>query len=137
MIAALQAAVYSALSNDAAFNAAVGGRIYDKPPQQDDPGSGSQFPYAVIGFMDVEQWATDDWSGEDLTFDVFVYSRYGGNKEAAEALDLARDVFDRQALTISGRTAATVDFEESAGVSVMADGQTRVGEITFSALLYP
>lgn len=137
MISALQTAIYAALTGDSAFNTAVGGRIYDKPPQQDDPGAGTQFPYAVIGSFDIDQWATDDWSGEELVFDVFVYSRYGGNKEASDALDLARAVFDRQPLTVSGRTVATVDFDSSTGVTVMADGQTRVGEISFSALLYP
>lgn len=136
MISALQTAIYAALTGDATFNAAVGGRVYDKPPQVDDAGA-APHPYAVIGFFDIEQWATDDWSGEDLSFDVFVYSRYGGNKEASDLLDQIRTIFDRDSLTVSGRTVATVDFESSTGVTLMADGQTRVGEMTFTALLCP
>lgn len=137
MIEALQTAVYSALSSDADFNGAVSGRIYDKPPQPDDTGNTGAHPYAVIGSMDGDPWATDDWSGDDVSFDVFVYSRYGGNREAAQILDFARAALDRQTLTVSGRSTVTVDYESAGGVTVMADGQTRVGEITFNALLCP
>ena len=136
MIEALQAAVYTALSNDAAFNSAVGGRIYDKPPQVDDGGA-APHPYAVIGDTDGDAWATDDWSGDEVVFSVFAYSRYGGNKEAAQILDLARAALDRQSLAVSGRQTVTVDYDGTTGVTLMADGQTRVGEISFSTLLCP
>lgn len=137
MIEALQTAIYSKLTGNASFNTACGGRIYDKPPQTSDSGSETPYPYVVIGSLDLDPWATDDWSGTDATFDVFVYSRYGGNKEAAQLLDLARAALDRQSLTVTGQGVVTVDFESSTGVTVMADGQTRVGEISFDVLLYP
>lgn len=136
MIEALQAAIYAALAAHGGFSGAVTG-IYDKPPQDGDSGSGAAFPYAVIGEFDIDAWATDDWSGSDVTFDVFVYSRYGGNKEAAQVLDYARAALDRQTLTVTGWGVLSVDFESSTGVTVMADGQTRVGDISFSAFLCP
>lgn len=136
MIEALQAAIYARLTAHGGFSGSVTG-IYDKPPQDSDSGSTAAFPYAVIGEFDVDAWATDDWSGSDVTFDVFVYSRYGGNKQAAQILDYARAALDRQELTVTGWGVLSVDFESSTGVTVMADGQTRVGEISFSALLYP
>ncbi len=136
MIEALQVAIHASLTADSDFSGAVTG-IYDKPPQPDDTGDVGEFPYAVIGEFDVDAWATDDWSGSDVTFDVFVYSRYGGNKEAAQILDYARAALDRQPLTVTGWGVLTVDFESSTGVTVMADGQTRVGEVSFSALLCP
>ena len=136
MIEALQTAIYAKLAADSDFNGAVTG-IYDKVPQPEDTGAASDFPYAVIGEFDIDAWATDDWSGSDVTFDVFVYSRYGGNREASQILDYARTALDRQTLTVSGQMVLSVDFESSTGVTVMADGQTRVGEISFSALLCP
>lgn len=136
MIEALQVGIYAALTADSNFSSAVTG-IYDKPPQPDDSGSAAAFPYAVIGSLDVDPWPTDDKSGSEAAFDIFVYSRYGGNKEAAQILDYARAALDRQTLTVSGQGVVTVDFDSSTGVTLMADGETRVGEISFSALLYP
>lgn len=136
MIEALQTAIHAKLTAHAGFNGAVTG-IYDKVPQADDAGSVGAFPYAVIGNLDVDQWATDDWSGSEAGFDVFVYSRYGGNKEAAQILDFARAALDRQSLTVTGQRTVTVDFESSTGVTMLADGQTRVGEISFNVLLCP
>lgn len=136
MIEALQVGIYSLLTANSNFNGAVTG-IYDKPPQADDSGDAGAFPYAVIGAFDIDPWPTDDKSGSAVVFDVFVYSRYGGNKEVAQILDYARAALDRQTLTVAGQGVVTVDFESSTGVTLMADGQTRVGEISFGALLYP
>ena len=136
MIEALQQAVNSALNSDANFSGAVTG-IYDKPPQDGDSGRFAAFPYAVIGDMNVDPWPTDDWSGSEVTFDVQVFSRSGGNREASQILDFARAALDRADLSVAGYRAVTCDFDGFTGVHMDTDGETRDGLMTFRVLLCP
>lgn len=135
MIEALQTGIYSKLTGNSPLMAKITA-VHDKPPQPTDAGSGA-FPYIVIGEMDLDAWATDDTSGTEAVFEVYAYSRYGGNKEAAQILDLVRAALDRQTITVTGQAILSVDFDGSSGISVMADGETRVGDMSFHAYVYP
>lgn len=132
---ALQQAIYSALIGNASLVAAVQS-VRDKQPDAADSGDDSVFPYIVIGEGITTAWATDDWSGGDATVRVNVFSRYGGNKEALQIMDLVRTVLDRSTLAITGYKAVTVDFVQSF-VQPDPDGRTRDGVIEFRVLICP
>ncbi len=135
MESALQEAIHTALSADAPLVAAVAG-IYDDRPQVVDSSSVAAFPVVTHGDNIITQWPTDDWSGGSALVRVHVWSRYPGRKEAKDIVGLIRAALDRAALTITGYTALSLDFEQSF-VDVDPDGETRHGVIEFRALICP
>lgn len=92
---ALQTALFSAISGVA------GGRVYDAPPQE------VSFPHVVI---DGGQSIPDDTSGGDdgmsEFFDLHVWSRYRGWKEAKQIVSAIYDALHGTSLTVTGRTSA-------------------------------
>jgi len=130
-----QQAIYNRLTGNAPIMAVVSG-VYDKAPQAIDSGSGAAFPFVTIGDDIITAWAADDWSGGEAVARIHVWSRYGGNKEAAEIIGLIRAALDRQDLAIPGYGALSCDYQQSF-VEPDPDGETRHGVIEFRVLICP
>lgn len=135
MNAPFQKAIYDALAASSPLMAVITG-IYDKAHQVNDSGAIAAFPFVTIGDDVISAWSTDDWSGGEAVARVHVWSRYGGNKQAAEIIGLIRAALDRASLTIAGYGALSCDYQQSF-VEPDPDGETRHGVIEFRVLICP
>lgn len=126
---ALQQAVLTALTGDAALQALIGNpaRVYDAVPP--DP----TYPYVVIGEGNAADWDTKDSDGMDQVMTIHAWSRYRGLKEAKQIMGAVLDALDQQALAVTGHTLVQLRFEFS-DVLMDPDGLTRHGVQRFRAL---
>lgn len=129
---AIQGAVYSALTGNAALVAAVKG-IYDAQPRTLGA-SALEFPYVTIGEDTHADWSTDTESGDDATITVHTWSRYNGRKEEKTIQGLIYAALHRAALTVSGYALVSCDWIASDSL-IDADGETRHGVQTFRVIV--
>jgi hypothetical protein len=121
---ALQQAVYTALTANAAVTSLCGGRVFDAVPR------GSAFPYLVIG----EAEESDAGAGaSEHMLSLHLWSRGGGTREIKQLAAAVRTVLDGAALTLSGHTLVSLAFL-SADYSRQSDGETYRGSLRFRAL---
>jgi hypothetical protein len=104
--AELQTAIFSALSNDSALVAELGGsRIYDQAP------ASVAFPYITFGRTSVYDWSTGTESGTEQLFTLHIWSKARGKKEVLEVMELARQRLDNAALPLSGHHLVNLRLE--------------------------
>ncbi len=130
---AIQAAVYGALTGNAALMALVQG-VYDAQPRPLTGSDALQFPYVTIGEDTLNDWSTDTESGADCTITIHTWSRYEGRAELKSLQAAIYDALHRQALTVSGYALVSADWINSDSMTD-ADGETRHGVQTFRILL--
>ncbi|RTL71922.1 MAG: DUF3168 domain-containing protein [Hyphomicrobiales bacterium] len=96
--AALQQAIYAALSGDAALRAALGAddRIHDHAPR------GAAFPYVAFASFSARDWSTGDTEGEEHTLVLHVWSREQGMRETETIAAAIRAVLHDAALALDG-----------------------------------
>jgi hypothetical protein len=124
----LQAAVIAALKNDAPFNAALGERLYDAVPPK------PVFPYVTFRMGDVIGDGADCVDGNEVYFDLHVWSRAIGWPEAANAAGIIRDALDEAELSITDHSLVNLHFRTFRRLEDQ-DGITHHGVITFRALI--
>lgn len=92
----LQAAIYTALTNDSVTMGLVSG-IYDgRAPQ------GTAFPYTVLGDVtEVDEGPLNE-EGWSLTVTIHDWSDYEGKKECQEIREARDDLLHRKRLTVTG-----------------------------------
>ena len=94
---ALQEAVFSALSADAALTALIGaGQVHDGPPRN------AAAPYVHLGEMTARDWSTSTEGGTEIVFAVVAWSRQPGLSEALAIAERVREVLDDAALVLAG-----------------------------------
>ncbi len=76
----LQAAIFSALSDDSTLQSLIGARLYDAVPRA------AVFPYAVIGDDTESNWDTATEQGSEHVISVDVWSQNAGR-----AMEVKRD----------------------------------------------
>jgi hypothetical protein len=130
---AIQAAVYGALTGNAALMALVQG-VYDAQPRPLTGDDALLFPYVTIGDDTLSDWSTDTESGADATITIHTWSRYKGRKEEKTIQAAIYAALHRQALTVSGYAMVSVDWINSDSMTD-ADGETRHGVQTFRMIL--
>ncbi|MFZ3494624.1 DUF3168 domain-containing protein [Streptomyces sp. 5.8] len=91
----LQVAVYSQLTGHATLMGLVSG-VYDEVPED------APFPYLTIGSITERADDAHNQRGLAAQITLDVWSRYRGWAEAAQILDAADTVLDRQPLTVAG-----------------------------------
>ena len=123
----LQKAVYQALTADAALMAIVNG-VYDFVP------ASAAYPYAVIGEMTGADRSTKTTGGMEFRFFVRVFSREGGRKQAASAMERIHAVLHHAALSVTGQTLVSLRCEGSE-IRLEDDGATYQGILRFRAAL--
>jgi hypothetical protein len=129
MAANFSSAVFKAVH--AKLNGAIAGlTVYDHVPFEPEGAPDANFPFAVVGDMDVAPWDTDDTRGATVSATVHVWSRYKGRKEARDTLDSIYALLHRAALVAVGYKFVDVLFTFST-ITVEGDGKTRHGIIRF------
>lgn len=96
--AALQQAIFAALSDDTALRSALGapGRIHDHVPR------GAAFPYVAFASLSARDWSTGDAEGEEHTLVLHVWSREKGKREAETIAAAIRARLHDAALALDG-----------------------------------
>jgi hypothetical protein len=93
--AELQKAIFTALANDPALTAALGGsRIYDQAP------GNAAFPYITFGRTSVYDWSTGSEKETEQLFTLHVWSKAKGNKETLQIMETARWLLDDKSLPL-------------------------------------
>lgn len=104
--AELQKAIFTALGNDTALVAALGGpKIYDDAPPH------VAFPYITFGLTSVYDWSTSTESGTEQLFTLHVWSKAHGKAEALAIMEAARAVLDDASLTLDGHHLVSLRFD--------------------------
>ncbi len=128
---ALQAAMFSKLSSDAAVTAALGGpRIYDEVPVR------GQFPYMTFGLTTERDWSTGTDPGHEHVVTLHVWSRARGRMEADAVLSAAQAALHDQSLVLSGHRLVNLRHEFS-DARREPDGETYQGIARFRAVTEP
>ena len=96
---ALQEALYSALTGDAAVASLTGGRIYDEPLHLDAP-TADPGPYVTLGDERVRPWNAIGLRGGIHETDVSVHAPEGGYAAAKEIAAEVDRVVAEAALTL-------------------------------------
>lgn len=126
----LQAAIMTALSADAAFQALVAARIYDDVPR------GAIFPYVTLGQSQVKDWSTGTETGEEHILTVHIWSRYGGRREAFEIAAAVRRILHDQSVPVPGYNLINLR-QELLETRRDPDGETYHGIIRLRAVVEP
>ena len=117
---ALQAAIYAKLTASAPLMALVSG-VFDSVPQDY-----ADFPYVAIGEDTLAEWDGDDFTGEECTVTIHVWSRADGRKETKIAQGYIHDALHRQTLSVSGYNSVDC-VREFSDTLLDPDGHTRHG----------
>lgn len=127
-IAALQTAVYAAISGSAAIQTHVGNpaRVYDHVPQS------TVFPYIVIGDDETARIDSKTRDGLDVLLELNVFDRSDentlrrGRLKTRQILDAIYGVMHDTSLTVSGN-AHVMSIYEGGGTVLEDDGLTYRG----------
>lgn len=130
IFAAVQTAVYSAVSNDAAISALVTG-VYADVPQPTEPDDDSIFPYVTIGQDIASPWDSKTYFGTETTVQIDVWSRSNNYIEAKQISELILAALHHQPLIITGAD-HTMTVHQNTTVSIDPDGHTKRAMMMFS-----
>lgn len=106
--AALQSAVYSALSNDAALALLVGGEIYDALPTGTLPET-----YVSLGREEVRDASDQSGDGAVHRFEVSVVTTQPGFAQAKEVAGAVSDVLHNADLTLARGRLVFLQFDRA------------------------
>ena len=126
---ALQTAIYSALTGNAALMAAIVA-VYDHVPQAAESEDNSAFPFVVIGRDVLSPMDTKTSNGIDAVCQVHIWTRHKGMKEAKQIHGLVYDVLHLGDLSISGANHIATRFVGDTFYDD-PDGATRHAVMTF------
>jgi len=128
---ALRAAIHSALMEDGALTALLGGaRVYDEVP------AGTALPYVTLGEARITDYSTGDGVGEEHQLTLHAWSKQGGHREAHVIAGALLQALDDAPLTLSGHTLINLRFA-LADVRREADGRTYRASVRFRAVTEP
>lgn len=123
---ALQKAVYTALTADAALTALCSGRVFDAVPKS------AAFPYVVIG----EAEERDGGSIVTHALTLHLWSRASGAREIKQIANAVRACLDGAHLTLDGHVLIDLAFV-SADYVRQSDSETWRGSLRFRAVTEP
>jgi len=129
--AALRAAIYDALTADAALGALLGGpKVYDEPPRS------VTFPYVTVGEARVTDFSTGSEPGEEHQLTLHAWSRQGGHREAHLISGALLQALDDAPLALAEHHLVNLRFA-TADVRREADGRTYHALVRFRAVTEP
>lgn len=125
---ALQQAVFTRLSADAALALLVGSRLYDDVPRT------AVCPYVTLSEMEARDRGTKSGEVSEVTLTLHVWSAQNGMKETQQILAALRALLHNANLTLSEGTLSRLQ-EELSFVRRLADGRTRQGVARYRAVV--
>ena len=129
--AALRAAIYDALTGNAALTTLLGGpKVYDEPPRA------AAFPYVTLGETRIADFSTGTESAEEHQLMLHAWSRQGGHKEAHLIAGALLQALDDAPLTLTDHTLINLRFAV-ADIRREGDGRTYHAAVRFRAVTEP
>jgi hypothetical protein len=126
----LQTILYSTLNGDSTLDGIVGNnRIFDNVPQDTD------YPYVVIGNINVINRGTKSLDGNEYNVDIDVWSTYRGKKEISDAMERIYELLHDTTYTVSGANMVISQVRNTITL-VENDGITRHGVLSLSVIVY-
>lgn len=113
----IQDALAARLLADPGVAALVADRVWDRPPPLQPGHRALTFPYVSFGTVTTQAEETDETEFGETRFEIHVWSRTAGKREAHALVDAIRRAL-RQPLALS---AHVVDTQETESVIVLAD----------------
>ena len=123
---ALQTAVYTALTGDAALTALVDA-VYDHVPED------AALPYVQIGDGSVSPFTAGGLDGEEHQLTCHVWTQAHGLTQAKQIMAAVREVLDGADLSLGGAHLVLLDFT-FADILRDPEGGTQHGVLQFRAL---
>ncbi|WP_417319827.1 DUF3168 domain-containing protein [Emcibacter sp.] len=99
----LQENLYQLLSSDPELSGRLSG-VFDHVPER------AKLPYLAIGDMSVRDWSAKDFTGQEVLFDLHLWSGRSGHLEIRELADLLHDLVTAGALQGDGLQVASLQF---------------------------
>lgn len=128
---ALRAAIHTALSDDSALGALLGGaKVYDEPPR------GAAFPYVTLGEARLADISADGGEVHEHQLTLHAWSRQGGHKEAHAITGALLQALDDAPLNPGGHRLVNLRFS-LADIRREADGRTYHAIVRFRAVTEP
>jgi hypothetical protein len=118
---ALQEAVYKRLKDSAALSAKIS-EVHDGFPNQET--NPSKFPFITIGDANSVPFNSFQHPGEEVYFDIHIWSRYKGFKEGLEITGIVQSLFNQQEMEVTDFGRVSI-FLESTDTMRDTDGITR------------
>ncbi|MCR9240348.1 MAG: DUF3168 domain-containing protein [Rhodobiaceae bacterium] len=122
----LQKAIHASLVGDASLSSLVGGRVFDRPPQD------AAFPFVTLGDTEVEP----DGAGSDGAaihrLALSVWSRARGRREVKEIMSAVDAALQDASLPMTGHVLVNLQLER-ASVSYASDAEALRGRLVFRA----
>ena len=91
-----QQAIFTALDQN------ISAAVLDDVPDLPSGMPNDSFPYVVIGRDYSNAFDTDSWSGDRVSVNLNVWTRYNGKKQAKEILAEIYNLLHKQSLTAAG-----------------------------------
>mgnify|MGYP005854348435 CR=1 FL=1 len=108
---AIQNAVIEAVLAATPVVTAVGGRIYDEPPDE-LTGGGPAYPYITIGQQSSTDWDTKTTIGAEVTTQIDIWSQAGGKAEVLDIIDKLVAALHEADLNLSGHILSRVELTD-------------------------
>eukprot|EP00435_Cladocopium_sp_Y103_P076951 s1_g690.t1 len=124
----LQKAVHASLVADAAISGLVGGRVFDRPPQD------AAFPFVTLG--DTEVVPDGAGSGGVHQIILSVWSRAPGRRETKDIMSAVDQVLQDALLPMTGHVLVNLQLVR-ASVAYVAEAEALRGRIVFRAYTEP
>ena len=127
--AALQKAVFTALSNDSSLSA-LSAEVYD------DVIEGASLPYVVVGEETATNIGTKTVDALEHTLTIHAWSQYRGRKEVKDIMAAIYDALHNVSLSLETDSTLVNIRQEFAQTIVENDGITRHGIMRFRAVVF-
>lgn len=122
--------IYTAIYN--AIDAAVNTPVLDHVPA-----NYSRFPYVKVNSLKLNNNDTDTENGFRATIQIEAYSRYRGQKEAADINKLIYDALHRATLPDTASFGFSTIHQDFSNILTESDGLTRVSVQRFTVIFEP
>ncbi len=126
----LQKALHASLVADAGLSALVGGRVFDRPPQD------AAFPFVTLGDTDVEPDGAGGGGGAIHQIMLSAWSRAPGRRETKEIMSAIDQVLQDASLSMTGHVLVNLQLER-ASVAYVGEAEALRGRLIFRAYTEP
>ncbi len=126
----LQKAIHASLVGDASLSSLVGGRVFDRPPQD------AAFPFVTLGDTDVEPDGAGSEGAAIHRLALSVWSRARGRREVKEIMSVIDEALQDAVLPMTGHALVNLQLER-ASVSYAVDAEALRGRLVFRAYTEP
>ncbi len=126
----LQKAIHASLVGDASLSSLIGGRVFDRPPQD------AAFPFVTLGDTDVEPDGAGSEGAAIHRLALSVWSRARGRREVKEIMRVINAALQDANLLVTGHALVNLQLER-ASVSYASDAEALRGRLVFRAYTEP